>query len=47
VIGEEVGKLKARSGPGKFDLAAQLFERMMTGGDFPDFMTLSAYDQLA
>jgi len=47
VISEEVGKLKARSGPGKFDLAAQLFERMMTGGDFPDFMTLSAYDQLA
>jgi len=47
VIGEELGKLKARSGGGKFDSAAQLFERMMTGGDFPDFMTLSAYDQLA
>ena len=47
VIAEEVGKLKARSGTGKFDVAAQLFERMMTGGDFPDFMTLSAYDQLA
>jgi len=39
--------LKARSGPGKFDLAAQLFERMMMGGEFPDFLTLSAYEQLA
>ena len=47
VIGEELVKLKARSGTGKFDSAAQLFERMMTGGDFPDFMTLSAYEQLA
>ena len=46
VIREEVGKLKARSAAGKFDLAAQLFERMMIGGDFPDFMTLSAYEQL-
>lgn len=45
-ISEEVRKLKGRSGPGKFDLAAQLFERMMTGGDFPDFMTLTAYDYL-
>ena len=47
LISEEVAKLKARSGAGKFDLAAQVFERMMTGGDFPDFMTLSAYEQLA
>ena len=47
VIAEEVGKLKSRSGGGKFDQAAQLFERMMVGGDFPDFMTLSAYGQLA
>jgi len=46
VIDEEVGRLKATYGPGKFDLAAQLFERMMTGGDFPDFMTLTAYDHL-
>jgi malate synthase len=45
-ISDEVGKLKARHGGGKFDLAAQLFEQMMTGGDFPDFMTLTAYRHL-
>jgi len=46
-IREEVAKLKERLGPGKFDSAAELFEKMMLGGEFPDFMTLSAYQQLA
>jgi malate synthase len=47
-IAEELAKLKQRLGDerfdsGKFGLAAQLFEQMMTGGEFPDFMTLVAY----
>jgi len=46
VIGEERDKLKQRFGPGKFDQASQLFDQMMTGGEFPDFMTLGAYASL-
>jgi malate synthase len=46
VIGEERDKLKQRFGAGKFDQASQLFDRMMTGGEFPDFMTLGAYASL-
>src|SRR5579872_868879 len=46
VINEERDKLKQRSGDGKFDLASQLFEQMMTRGEFPDFMTLAAYGYL-
>jgi malate synthase len=46
VIAEERDKLKQRSGAGKFDLASQLFDQMMTGGEFPDFMTLAAYRYL-
>jgi len=29
---------------GKFELAARLFEQMMTGKDFPDFLTTVAYE---
>jgi malate synthase len=31
---------------GKFDLAAQLFAQLMTGSEFPEFLTLVAYDHL-
>jgi hypothetical protein len=31
---------------GKFDVASRLFEQMMTSGDFPDFLTLTAYELL-
>ncbi|HEX9610407.1 MAG TPA: malate synthase A [Gemmatimonadales bacterium] len=31
---------------GKFRLAAQLFEQMTTGADFPEFLTLVAYDHI-
>jgi malate synthase len=46
-----LSKLKEQLGAerfdsGKFGLAAHLFEEMMTGGDFPDFMTLVAYSYL-
>ncbi len=33
-------------GGGKFELAARLFEDMMTRPDFPDFLTLVAYDHI-
>ena len=48
---DELGKLRDQLGParfdsGKFDLAAQLFDRMMTGTDFPEFLTTVAYDYI-
>ena len=51
VIPEELEKARghigaARFEAGKFDLAARLFEQMMTTADFPDFLTLIAYEHL-
>jgi malate synthase len=51
-IAEELAKEKERFGAarfdsGKFAAASKLFEQMMTGSEFPDFMTLAAYGQLA
>jgi len=48
---DELGKLREQLGParydsGKFDLASKLFDRMMTGTDFPEFLTSVAYDYL-
>ena len=45
---EELEKLKAMLGEsrfnsGKFDLAAQLYEQMMTSPQFDEFLTLKAY----
>ena len=37
---------KKWAGQGRFDLAAKLFEDMMTRPDFPDFLTLVAYDHI-
>ena len=34
----------ARFDGGRFALAAELYERMMTGREFPEFLTLVAYD---
>jgi len=50
-ISQELAGQKERFGAerfdsGKFTQAAQLFEQMMTGGDFPDFMTLVAYNHI-
>ena len=36
----------ARYDAGKFDLASRLFDQMMTGTDFPEFLTLVAYQYL-
>lgn len=48
-IAEVIEKLRERLGDdrfdsGKFALASRLFEEMMTRSDFPEFMTLLAYD---
>jgi len=41
------GRLGAvRFESGRFELAARLFEDMMTREDFPEFMTLAAYEYL-
>lgn len=50
-VAEELAELRERLGPerfdsGKFDLAARLFEEMMTRQDFVEFMTLAAYQYL-
>ena len=33
-------------GASRFDLAAQLFDRLVTGEQFTEFLTLIAYDYL-
>jgi len=50
-IGEELAKMKDRAGAerfakGKYETAAQLFEKMMLSGEFNDFLTLPAYQFL-
>ena len=49
VMQEELARLKEMLGAkrfesGKFSLAGQLFEKMMTSADFDEFLTLKAYD---
>jgi len=43
-IAEALGSERVHAG--KFSLAAELFDQMMTGADFPEFLTLVAYDHL-
>jgi malate synthase len=50
-ISQELEKIRGLLGPqrfdgGKFDLAARLFDQMMTGSEFAEFLTLVAYDHL-
>ena len=50
-ISEELARMRQNIGEtryksGRFDTAAALFERMVTSDDFPEFMSLAAYDQL-
>ena len=41
------GELGAeRFAQGKFSTAAQLFNQMMTAEEFPEFLTLTAYDDI-
>ena len=44
IIAEEMEEKNLRGG--KFDLAARLFNQLMTGSDFPEFLTLVAYEHL-
>jgi len=43
---EQLAKLKGQLGPGRFDDAANIFGQMLTSADFPEFLTLVAYDYL-
>ncbi|MGP8245555.1 MAG: malate synthase A [Bryobacteraceae bacterium] len=50
-IPQQLEKIRTLIGParfdsGKFELASGIFERMMTSGDFPEFLTLAAYEYL-
>ena len=50
-MAHELGAMREQLGPtrydsGKFDLASKLFDQMMTGTDFPEFLTTVAYDYL-
>ena len=44
IIAEEMEQKNLRGG--KFELAARLFNDLMTGSDFPEFLTLVAYEHL-
>jgi malate synthase len=44
IIAEEMERKNLKGG--KFDLAAELFGRLMTGAEFPEFLTLVAYEHL-
>ncbi|MHB1666429.1 MAG: malate synthase A [Thiomonas sp.] len=46
LIPEELAKVKASGAEGQFDKAAQIFERMATGKDFIEFLTLPLYEEL-
>jgi malate synthase len=51
IVDDELQKLRARLGPGRYDAgrfaqARSLFERMSTSGTFNEFLTLPAYDEL-
>ncbi len=51
LIAEELAHIRALLGDARFDggrfaLAAELYERMMTGSAYPEFLTLVAYDHL-
>ena len=51
VFDEEVGAVRARLaeegvGAGRYELAAQLFDRMIRSDELPEFLTLSAYEEL-
>src|SRR5271154_2544369 len=50
-IAGQMEKIKQELGPqqfnaSKFERARSLYEQMMTTGDFPDFLTLGAYDNI-
>jgi malate synthase len=46
IIRETVAGLAERNGRGAFDTAARIYERMMTDPEFPEFLTLVAYEYI-
>ncbi|HET9642301.1 MAG TPA: malate synthase A [Burkholderiaceae bacterium] len=46
LIPEELAKAKATGVPGKFDRAAEIFERMSTQEQFAEFLTLPLYEEI-
>ncbi|WP_449369743.1 malate synthase A [Thiomonas sp.] len=47
LIPEELARVKATGAAGRFDQAAQIFERMATGAEFTEFLTLPLYEALS
>ena len=51
ILAEELAKMRAELGPdrfdtGRFELASELFEEMMTAEELPEFLTVVAYEEL-
>ena len=46
LLAEELGKVKAMGGEGKYDEAAKLFERITADERYVEFLTLPAYQQI-
>lgn len=46
LISEELAKIKASGADGKFDRAAQIFEKMSTQDAFAEFLTLPLYEEI-
>ena len=46
LIPEELARVKATGAQGQFDKAAEIFERMATGQEFTEFLTLPLYEEL-
>jgi malate synthase len=46
VVHETARSLSEKNGKGAFDTAARIYERMMTDPEFPEFLTLVAYDYI-
>jgi malate synthase len=45
LIPEELARVKASGGPGEFERAARIFEKMSTDDDFAEFLTLPLYEE--
>ncbi|HYL90417.1 MAG TPA: malate synthase A [Burkholderiales bacterium] len=46
LLGEELAKVKAGDGEGKYDEASRLFEKLTTDDKYVEFLTLPAYQQI-
>ena len=47
LIPEELARVKGTGAEGQFDKAAEIFERMATGAEFTEFLTLPLYEALS